>query len=201
MKGYDDESLPPPGSEIDDAISEPRPERPSVTDAFGNTIRPLRDGLQPDQRGAPSPSAHRFGERIPSLLFVCIRWSSGPAGAGRLLPRRHLEQLGALRLGRREGGDRARPLPASLLAGVVFLSSLGTVIRSRMRGVLVHHGRKSKVARHHYSPRRYPAGETRGRWHGPRVVKRPGRSGAGVSGWSPEDDEGTMLELWDGTYA
>jgi hypothetical protein len=34
-------------------------------------------------------------------------------------------------------GDRGRPLPASILAAVMFVSGIGTVLRAHMRGVVV----------------------------------------------------------------
>jgi hypothetical protein len=79
-------------------------------------------------------------------------------------------------------GDRGRPLGSSTLAFVVTLSAIGTVLRARMRGVVVHaDGLEGRYL--------LPMGVPRiKRWAWPQVER------------IVMDEKHHMIELWDGTY-
>ena len=79
-------------------------------------------------------------------------------------------------------GDRGRPLGSSALAFVVTLSAIGTVLRARMRGVVVHaDGLEGRYL--------LPMGVPRiKRWAWPQVER------------IVMDEKHHMIELWDGTY-
>ncbi len=79
-------------------------------------------------------------------------------------------------------GDRNRPISASVLAAVVALSALGTVVRARMRGVVVH------------------ADGLEGRYLLPMGVPRIKRFAWPQVERIVMDEKRVLLELWDGTY-
>jgi hypothetical protein len=79
-------------------------------------------------------------------------------------------------------GDRGRPLPASVLAFFIVLSGVGTLVRARMRGVIVHpDGIEGRYLLAMGVPRVK-------RWAWPQIER------------IVLDDHGAMLDLWDGTY-
>jgi hypothetical protein len=134
---------------------------------------------------AYSPVARRavsFGpplrQRLPSLLFFVF----GTALVGLVLTAYYVASSNSALYIWIVDGDRARPLPAAVLAIVVFMSALGTVIRARMRGVLVHpDGLEARYL--------LPLGVPRvKRWAWAQVER------------VVLDDDGAMLELWDTTY-
>jgi hypothetical protein len=159
-------------------IGEPpvRPEMESVTDVNGTVAR---------FEMAYSPIARRavtFGpplrQRLPSLLFCAF----GAVLVGLVITAYYFASSNSSLYEWIVDGDRARPLPASVLAIVVLLSGLGTVVRARMRGVLVH-----------------PDG-VEGRYLLPMGVPRVKRWTWAQVERVVLDDDGAMLELWDATY-
>jgi hypothetical protein len=79
-------------------------------------------------------------------------------------------------------GDRGRPIGSSALSFLVLVSALGTVIRARMRGVVVH---ADGLEARYLLPMGLPRIK---RWAWPQVER------------IVMDDSHVMLELWDGTY-
>jgi hypothetical protein len=79
-------------------------------------------------------------------------------------------------------GDRNRPLSSVTLAFLVFVSALGTVLRARMRGVVVHaDGLEARYL--------LPMGVPRiRRWAWAQVER------------IVMDEKSIVLDLWDGTY-
>ena len=139
MKATDDPASGVPGAprsprELPDLV-ESVPSRPpldSVTDVHGTVAR---------FEMAYSPVARRavtFGpplrQRLPSLLFFVF----GSVLVALVVVAYYVASSNSSLYVWIVDGDRSRPLPAAVLAAMVFLSALGTVIRARMRGVLVH---------------------------------------------------------------
>jgi hypothetical protein len=106
-------------------------DRPSITDANGTVARF-------EMAYSPSPKErHPFGPpfvtRIPSLVYLCVgialvivvmvAYSS--SGNGKLY-----ELIAE--------GDKYRAVRSPILAGMVLVSAIATVLRSHMRGVIVH---------------------------------------------------------------
>jgi hypothetical protein len=79
-------------------------------------------------------------------------------------------------------GDRARPLGSSALSFLVLVSALGTMLRARMRGVVVH---ADGLEARYLLPMGLPRIK---RWAWPQVERMV------------IDESQVMLELWDGTY-
>jgi hypothetical protein len=153
-----------------------RPSLDSVTDVHGTVAR---------FEMAYSPVARRavtFGpplrQRLPSLLFSAF----GAVLVGLVITAYYIASSNSALYVWIVDGDRSRPLPAAVLATMVFLSALGTVIRARMRGVLVH-----------------PDG-IEGRYLLPLGVPRVKRWTWAQVERIVLDDTGAMLELWDATY-
>ncbi len=153
-----------------------RAEMESVTDVHGTVAR---------FEMAYSPVARRavtFGpplrQRIPSLVFFAF----GGVLVGLVVTAYYVASSNSPLYIWIVDGDRARPLPAAVLATVVFLSALGTVLRARMRGVLVH---PDGIEARYLLPLGVPRVK---RWAWAQVER------------VVLDDEGAMLELWDATY-
>jgi hypothetical protein len=153
-----------------------RPEMDSVTDVHGTVAR-FEMAYSPVARRAVS-----FGpplrQRLPSLVFFAF----GTILVGLVVTAYYIASSNSALYIWIVDGDRARPLPAAVLAIVVFLSALGTVIRARMRGVLVH---PDGLEARYLLPMGVPRVK---RWAWAQVER------------IVLDDEGAMLELWDTTY-
>jgi hypothetical protein len=165
--------------ELPDLIAPPpaRPEMESVTDIHGTVAR-FEMAYSPIVRKAVS-----FGpplrQRVPSLVFCAF----GAVLVGLVLTAYYAASSNSALYVWIVEGDRARPLPSAVLATVIFLSGLGTVIRARMRGVLVHpDGIEGRYLLAMGLPRVR-------RWTWAQVER------------VVIDDDGAMLELWDATYA
>jgi hypothetical protein len=180
LKAIDDEGPRAP-RDLPDLIeasgaTPPRPEMDSVTDVHGTVAR---------FEMAYSPVARRavaFGpplrQRLPSLLFFAF----GGVLVSLVITAYYVASSNSALYIWIVDGDRARPLPASVLAIVVFLSGLGTVVRARMRGVLVH---PDGIEARYLLPMGVPRVK---RWAWAQVER------------VLVDEEGAMLELWDATY-
>jgi hypothetical protein len=79
-------------------------------------------------------------------------------------------------------GDRDRPVSASILAAIVFISAVGTVLRTHMRGVLVS---EQWIEARYLLPLGIPKAR---RWGWPQVLR------------VVIDDTRIALELWDGSF-
>lgn len=177
MKATDDPSARPPRELADLVEGGPvRPEMDSVTDVHGTVAR-FEMAYSPVARRAVS-----FGpplrQRLPSLLFFAF----GSVLVGLVVTAYYVASSNSALYVWIVDGDRARPLPAAVLAIVVFLSALGTVVRARMRGVLVH---PDGVEARYLLPMGVPRVK---RWAWAQVER------------VVLDEDGAMLELWDTTY-
>ena len=176
MKATEDPPARLPHELPDLADSAGRPEMDSVTDVHGTVAR---------FEMAYSPIARRvasFGpplrQQLPSLVFLAF----GGTLVALVITAYYVASSNSSLYVWIVDGDRARPLPASVLAVVVFLSALGTVVRARMRGVLVH---PDGIEARYLLPLGVPRVK---RWTWAQVER------------VVLDDEGAMLELWDATY-
>ena len=153
-----------------------RPEMDSVTDVHGTVAR-FEMAYSPVARRAVS-----FGpplrQRLPSLVFFAF----GGTLVSLVITAYYVASSNSALYIWIVDGDRARPLPAAVLATLVFLSALGTVVRARMRGVLVH---PDGIEARYLLPLGVPRVK---RWAWAQVER------------VVLDDEGAMLELWDSTY-
>lgn len=106
-------------------------DRPSITDAGGTVAHFEMAYEPPPKERIPFPAP--MWARLPSLLWlgfgIAVNVLVAMAYAGS-----HNSSLFVWIV----EGDRNRPLPASLLAGIVLASGLATVIRAQMRGVVLH---------------------------------------------------------------
>ncbi len=124
MKGTDDQPARLP-HELPDLV-EPsvRPEMDSVTDVHGTVAR-FDMAYSPVVRRAMS-----FGpplrQRLPSLLFCVF----GGVLVALVLTAYYVASSNSSLYIWIVDGDRSRPLPAVVLATMVFLSAIGTVIRA-----------------------------------------------------------------------
>jgi len=176
VKGIEDERARLPHELPDLVPPEARPSMDSVTDVNGTVAR---------FEMAYSPIASRgvsFGpplrQRLPSLVFCGF----GAILVGLVITAYYFASSNSRLYEWIVDGDRARPLPASVLAIVVLLSGIGTAIRARMRGVLIH---PDGIEARYLLPMGVPRIK---RWTWAQVERMV------------LDDEGAMLELWDATY-
>jgi hypothetical protein len=177
LKATDDQPARSPHELPDLVESVPaRPQLDSVTDVHGTVAR-FEMAYSPVARRAEA-----FGpplrQRLPSLLFFTF----GAMLVGLVITAYYVASSNSTLYVWIVDGDRARPLPAAVLATMVFLSSLGTVIRARMRGVLVH---PDGIEARYLLAMGFPRVKRWGWAQVERVVL---------------DDDGAMLELWDSTY-
>jgi hypothetical protein len=167
--------------------SPPRPEespspktaerdRDSITDVNGSIAR-FEMSYSP-----PSAARVKFGpplrSRVPSALYLLGASALGAAVIYAYAVAPSNSRLFAWAV----EGDRDRPVPASVLAAVVFVSALATVLRTHMRGVLVSD---------EWLEARYllPLGIPRARRWGWAQVLRV-----------VVDDAQIAVELWDGSF-
>ncbi|MGA7122357.1 MAG: hypothetical protein WBY94_19800 [Polyangiaceae bacterium] len=167
--------------------SPPRPEespspktaerdRDSITDVNGSIAR-FEMSYSP-----PSAARVKFGpplrSRVPSALYLLGASALGAAVIYAYAVAPSNSRLFAWAV----EGDRDRPVPAGVLAAVVFVSALATVLRTHMRGVLVSD---------EWLEARYllPLGIPRARRWGWAQVLRV-----------VVDDAQIAVELWDGSF-
>jgi hypothetical protein len=153
-----------------------RPEMESVTEVNGTVAR---FGM------AYSPIARRavaFGPPLRQQLFSILFCAFGGALVSLVITAYYVASSNSALYVWIVNGDRARPLPAAMLATVVLLSAIGTLIRARMRGVLVH---PDGIEARYLLPMGIPRLK---RWTWAQVERLV------------LDDDGAMLELWDATY-
>lgn len=150
-------------------------DRPSITEVNGTVAR-FDMSYMPDKplrRTFISP----FKTRAPSLVYLAFAL----VVAGVVLAAYNGSSNSRLWVWIVEG-DRARPLGAQPLSILIFVSALGTVLRSWMRGVIVtNEGIETREVLLFGVPRLK-------RWAWPQIDRLV------------LDDRGVMLELWDGQY-
>jgi len=152
----------------------PRAEMDSVTE--NGTVARFEMAYSPPRR------AETFGppmrQRIASLLFLTF----GVVLASLVAVAYYASSSNSPLYRWIVEGDRGRPLPASVLAFFIVVSGLGTLVRARMRGVIVHpDGIEARYLLAMGVPRVR-------RWAWPQIER------------IVLDDDGAMLDLWDGTY-
>jgi hypothetical protein len=151
-----------------------RAEMESVTE--NGTVARFEMAYNPPRR------AETFGpplrQRIPSLLFLTF----GVVLAGLVTVAYYASSSNSALYRWIVEGDHGRPLPAPVLAFFIVLSGVGTAVRARMRGVVVH---PDGVEARYLLPMGVPRVK---RWAWPQIER------------IVLDDDGAMLELWDGTY-
>jgi hypothetical protein len=153
-----------------------RGEMESVTDVHGTVAR-FEMAYSPVSRG-PEKFGPPLRQRIGSMVFFAF----GLAIATLVAVAYYASSSNSALYMWVVEGDRARPLPAPVLAFLVFLSGVGTLIRARMRGVVVHvDGIEARYLLAMGVPRVK-------RWAWAQIER------------VVIDDEGAMLELWDSTY-
>ncbi len=152
-----------------------RAEMDSVAES--GTVARFEMAYSPKVR-APVVFGPPLRQRLPSVLFFAF----GATLVGIVVVAYYFASSNSSLYAWVVNGDRGRPLPASMLASVVFLSGLGTVIRARMRGVLVH---PDGIEARYLLPMGVPRVK---RWQWAQVER------------IVLDDEGAMLELWGAAY-
>jgi hypothetical protein len=169
---------PPPqeGSPSEGAIVDDDGDRVSVTDVNGTVAR-FEMTYAP-----PSSAKTKFGpplaSRVPSAIYLL---GSLALGAAVLYAYTYAPSSSRLFVWAVEG-DRDRPVSASVLAAVVFVSALATVLRTHMRGVLVS---DQWIEARYLLPLGIPKAR---RWGWPQVLR------------VVIDDTRIALELWDGSF-
>lgn len=158
------------------AATPARSEMESVTEVNGTVAR-FEMAYSPATRGP-----ERFGppmrQRVGSMLFLAF----GLGVAALVLIAYYASSSNSALYVWVVEGDRSRPLPAPILAFLVCVSGLGTLIRARMRGVVVH---VDGIEARYLLPMGVPRVK---RWAWAQIER------------VVLDDDGAMLELWDSTY-
>lgn len=151
-------------------------DRPSITEVNGTVARfemayNAEDESMRVAFGAP------LSARIPSYLFL-----AAAVGIAVTVALAHgMSPSSTLFIWVVEG-DRGRPLPASVLSFIILISGLATALRSHMRGVVIH---KDGLEARYLLPLGVPRIR---KWAWPQIHRMV------------LDEEGVMLELWDGQY-
>jgi hypothetical protein len=158
------------------ATAPARSEMESVTDVNGTVAR-FEMAYSPASRG-PEKFGPPLRQRLGSMLFFAFGLTIATLVA---IAYYASSSNSALYMWIVEG-DRARPLPAPVLAFFVFVSGVGTLVRARMRGVVVH---GDGIEARYLLPLGVPRVK---RWAWAQIER------------VVLDDEGAMLELWDSTY-
>jgi hypothetical protein len=168
----------------------PRPEENPSTEAGGDTHSD-RDSIT-DVNGSvarfemsyspPSAARTKFGpplrSRVPSALYLLGATALGAAVLYAYVIAASSSRLFVWAV----EGDRDRPVPASVLAAVVFVSAVATVLRTHMRGVLVS---EEWLEARYLLPLGIPKAR---RWGWAQVLR------------VVVDDTRIALELWDGSF-
>ncbi len=158
------------------ATAPARAEMESVTDVHGTVAR-FEMAYSPVSR-APEKFGPPMRQRVGSMVFFAFAIAIAVLVAVAYYASSSNSALYVWVV----EGDRARPLPAPVLAFFVFLSSVGTLVRARMRGVVVH---VDGIEARYLLPMGVPRVK---RWAWAQIER------------VVIDDESAMLELWDSTY-
>jgi hypothetical protein len=151
-------------------------ERESVTDVNGSVARFEMTYSPPN--GARVKFGPPLRSRAPSALYLL---GAAVLGAAVLYAYTAAPSSSRLFVWVIEG-DRDRPLSASILAAIVFVSALATVLRTHMRGVLVS---EEWIEARYLLPLGIPKAR---RWAWAQVLR------------IVVDDTHVALELWDGSF-
>ena len=166
----------PEASPPADAIVDDDGDRVSITDVNGTVAR-FEMTYSP-----PSAARTKFGPplvtRVPSAIYLL---GASVLGAVVLYAYTTAPSSSRLFVWAVEG-DRDRPISASILAAIVFVSAVGTVLRTHMRGVLVS---EQWIEARYLLPLGIPKAR---RWGWPQVLR------------VVIDDTRVALELWDGSF-
>lgn len=151
-------------------------DRPSITEVNGTVAR-FEMAYNADQESMRVAFGAPLSARIPSYVFLALS-----IGVAVTVAAAHgMSPTSTLFIWVVEG-DRGRPLPATVLSFIILISGLATALRSHMRGVIVH---KDGVEARYLLPLGVPRIR---KWAWPQIHRMV------------MDDEGVVLELWDGQY-
>jgi hypothetical protein len=151
-------------------------DRISITDVHGTVARFEMSYSAPS--GAKTKFGPPLGERVPSAAYLLGALLLGAAVLYAYSFAPSSSRLFAWVV----EGDRERPISANVLAVIVFISAVGTVARTHMRGVLVS---EDWVEARYLLPLGIPRAR---RWGWPQILRLV------VDGTS------VALELWDGSF-
>lgn len=167
---------PPPDPALPDLGEEGDGDRPSVTDVNGTVAR-FEMAYSPEAETHRVPFGAPFTTRIPAYIFLALS-----IGVVALVGLAHVSSPGSKLFIWVVEGDAGRPLPSTVLAFIVLVSGIATALRSHMRGVVVH---KDGIEARYLLPMGVPKIR---KWAWAQIHR------------IVLDDEGVMLELWDGQY-
>ncbi|CAN5532026.1 hypothetical protein BH09MYX1_BH09MYX1_21210 [soil metagenome] len=165
---------PPPGPALQDLDNEG--DRSSVTDVNGTVAR-FEMAYSPEAETGRVPFGAPLTARIPSYIFLAL--ALGVVGTVALA---HVSSPGSSLFIWVVEGDKGRPLPSTVLAFIVLVSGIATALRAHMRGVVVH---RDGIEARYLLPMGVPKIR---KWAWAQIHR------------IVLDDDGVMLELWDGQY-
>lgn len=165
---------PPPDPALPDLTDEG--DRPSITDVNGTVAR-FEMAYTPETDNLRVPFGAPLSARIPAYVFLTLT-----VAVAAVIGVAYLSSPGSRLFIWVVEGDLNRPLPASVLAFIVLVSGIATALRSHMRGVVVH---KEGIEARYLLPMGVPRIR---KWAWAQIHR------------IVLDDEGVMLELWDGQY-
>lgn len=167
---------PPPDPALTDLTDEGDGDRPSITDVNGTVAR-FEMAYSPEAETMRVPFGAPLTARIPAYVFLALA-----IGVVAIVALAHVSSPGSKLFIWVVEGDAGRPLPSTVLAFVILVSGLATALRSHMRGVVVH---KDGIEARYLLPLGVPRIR---KWAWPQIHR------------IVLDDEGVILELWDGQY-
>jgi hypothetical protein len=156
-------------------------DRPSITDAGGTVARFEMAYEPPPKERIPFPAP--MWARLPSLV-----WLGFGLMVTALVTMAYTGSSNSTLYVWLVEGDRNRPLPASVLAGIVLASGLATVLRAQMRGVVLH---GDGVEARDLMPLGIPRVR---RWLWAQIHR------VIIDDTKGADGTGVAFEMWDGAY-
>jgi hypothetical protein len=151
-------------------------DRPSITEVNGTVAR-FEMAYNAENETMRVAFGAPLSARIPSYLFLALAIGvTVTVAVAHSMPASSTLFIWVVE------GDRGRPLPATVLSFIILISGLATALRSHMRGVIVH---KDGIEARYLLPLGVPRIR---KWAWPQIHRMV------------MDEEGVMLELWDGQY-
>jgi len=151
-------------------------DRPSITEVNGTVAR-FEMAYNAENETMRVAFGAPLSQRVPSYLFLALA-----IGVAVTVAMAHGMSANSTLFIWVVEGDRGRPLPASVLSTIILISGLATALRSHMRGVIVH---KDGIEARYLLAMGMPRIR---KWAWPQIHRMV------------MDDEGVILELWDGQY-
>lgn len=153
-------------------------EEPSAVSTVNGKVAHFEMSYSPPARSARAKFGPPWSSRILSTAYLAFAAVLG----GVVLYAYTMAPSSSALFGWIVGGDRGRPVPANVLAGVIVVSAVATAIRTQMRGVLVSEDWIESRAL-------LPLGIPRfRRWNWAQVLR------------VVIDRKKVAIELWDGTF-